>query len=102
MNEERQMVRDFFEGYNRNITNRQSLGFKVIDWENYANSGVGRTQALITKQTLDEFRNSLVLVIGLLGQRFGTPTDNYKSGTEEEFVTAIRFRQEQGDWPEIK
>ena len=102
MNEERQMVRDFFEDYNRNIANRQNLEFKVIDWEHYSNSGVGRTQALITKQTLDDFRNSLVLVIGLLGQRFGTPTDIIESGTEEEFETAIRFRQEQGDWPEIK
>ena len=102
MNEERQMVREFFEDHNQRIANRQHLEFKIIDWENYANIGVGRTQALITRQTLDEFRNSLVLVIGLLGQRFGTPTGNYESGTEEEFVTAIRFREEQGDWPEIK
>jgi NACHT domain len=102
MNEERQMVREFFDGYNRNIANRQNLEFKVIDCEHYANCGVGRPQALITKQTLDEFRNSLVLVVGLLGQRFGTPTDIYKSGTEEEFETAIRFRKEQDDWPEIK
>jgi hypothetical protein len=102
MNEERQMVLEFFEGYNRNIANRQNLEFKVIDWEHYSNSGVGRTQALITKQTLDEFRNSLVLVVGLLSQRFGTPTAIYESGTEEEFETAIRFRKEQGDWPEIK
>lgn len=102
MNEERQMVRNFFEGYNRNIANRQNLEFKVIDWENYSNSGVGRTQALITKQTLDVFKNSLVMVVGLLGQRFGTPTDIYESGTEEEIVTAIRFRKEQGKWPEIK
>ena len=102
MDEERRMVREFFNGYNRNIANRQHLEFKVIDWEHYSNSGVGRTQALITKQTLDEFRNSLVLVVGLLGQRFGTPTDIYDSGTEEEFATAIRFRKEQGDWPEIK
>ncbi len=102
MNEERQIVRDFFESYNRNIANRQNLEFKVIDWEHYANCGVGRTQALITEQTLDEFRNSLVLVVGLLGQRFGTPTGNYKSGAEEELATAMRFRKEQGKWPEIK
>jgi len=78
MNEEREMVREFFEDYNRNIANRQHLEFKVIGWENYSNSGVGRPQALITQQTLDEFRNSLALVVGLLGQRFGTPTDIYE------------------------
>jgi hypothetical protein len=72
MNEERQIVRDFFDGYNRNIANRQNIELKVIDWEHFSNIGVGRTQALITQQTLDEFRNSLVLVVGLLGQRFRT------------------------------
>lgn len=41
-------------------------------------------------------------MVGLLSQRFGTPTAIYESGTEEEFETAIRFRKEQGDWPEIK
>ena len=45
MDEERRMVREFFDGYNRNIANRQHLEFKVIDWEHYSNSGVGRTQA---------------------------------------------------------
>lgn len=39
MNEERRMVREFFEGYNRNIANRQNLEFKVIDWKSYSNSG---------------------------------------------------------------
>lgn len=102
MDEERQTVRKFFQDYNRNIANRNGLEFKLVDWEHYANSGLGRAQALITRQTLGEYRNSLVLVIGLLGQRFGTPTGAYQSGTEEEFATALSFRQEQGDWPEIK
>lgn len=102
MLDERQLVRKFFESYNRNIANRNGLEFKVVDWENYSTSGVGRTQALITEQTLDEYRASLVLVIGLLGQRFGTPTAQYESGTEEEFDTAIKFRTQQGAWPEIK
>ena len=102
MEDERQIVRQFFERYNRNIANRSDLEFKVVDWEHNSNAGVGRTQALITEQTLDEYRNSLVLVIGLLGQRFGTPTAGFESGTEEELETVIKFRQEQGDWPEIK
>ena len=97
MNEEREMVRKFFEGYNKNIANRQNLEFKVIDCENYSNSGMGRTQALNTEQILDEFRNSWVLVVGLLGQRFGTPTGIYESGTEKEFATSVLFREEQGD-----
>lgn len=57
---------------------------------------------MITEQTLQKFKGSLVLLIGLLGQRFGTPTDSYGSGTEEEFATAMKFRGEQGGWPEVK
>lgn len=85
MTEERQMVREFFDRYNRNTANPHQLEFKVIDWENYSSIGLGRPQELITRQTLEKFKNSLVLFIGLLGQRFGTPTGGYDSGTEEEF-----------------
>ena len=102
MNNERQLVRDFFEQYNRNNANQYKLEFKVINWENYSSIGVGRPQQLITEQTLNKYKESLVLVVGLLGQRFGTPTDIYQSGTEEEFETVVQFRQDQGDWPEIK
>ena len=49
MNDERQMVRDFFEQYNRVTANQHNLEFKVIDWENYSSIGVGRPQELITK-----------------------------------------------------
>ncbi|POZ50232.1 SUMF1/EgtB/PvdO family nonheme iron enzyme [Methylovulum psychrotolerans] len=102
MNDERQMVREFFQDYNRTTANHQGLEFKVIDWQNYSHAGVGRAQKLITEQTLTQYQGSLVLLVGLLGQRFGTPTDIYESGTEEEFQTAMKFRAEQGGWPEIK
>ena len=93
MNEERRMVREFFEGYNRNIANPRKLEFKVIDWENYSTIGLGRPQELITRQTIAKYRASLVLFIGLLGQRFGTPTGEHESGTEEEYETVLAFRK---------
>ena len=102
MNEERQMVRNFFNDYNRNYANQRKVRFEVIDWENYTTIGLGRPQELITKQTLAKYRKSLVLFIGLLGQRFGTPTGEYESGTEEEYETVLEFRKAQGDYPEIK
>ncbi len=102
MKEERKSVRKFFSAYNRDVANRRNLEIKVVDWENYSSIGLGRPQALITHQTLARFKESLVLFIGLLGQRFGTPTGGYESGTEEEFQTAIDFRKQHGDYPEIK
>ncbi|MBL3599772.1 MAG: SUMF1/EgtB/PvdO family nonheme iron enzyme [gamma proteobacterium endosymbiont of Lamellibrachia anaximandri] len=102
MADERQAVRDFFKAYNRDAANPRGFQFDLIDGENQTNIGVGRPQALITQQTLKKFRFSLALVIGLLGQRFGTPTGDFNSGTEEEFTVVMNMRREQGDYPEIK
>ncbi len=41
------------------------------------------------------------MVIGILGQRFGLPTSDHESGTEEEFDWALKENQENG-FPEIK
>ncbi|MES9884210.1 MAG: hypothetical protein ABW185_25475, partial [Sedimenticola sp.] len=102
MQEERQAVRDYFDSYNRGNAKLRGIQFDLIDWENHSTIGVGRPQDLITKQTLKKHRTSLALVIGLLGQRFGQPTGEYESGTEEEFNVAMAMRNDQGDYPEIK
>ena len=99
--EHRRFVRAFFGDYNIQHAAAKGIEFLVVDWENYATIGVGEPQKLITRQTLAKFRDSLVLVIGILGQRFGTKTSTHESGTEEEFETALGYWQEQGH-PEIK
>lgn len=98
---ERQAVRKFFEEYNRHTAQLWNARFEVIDWENYSTIGVGRPQELITQQTLERSRNSLALVIGIMGQRFGSPTGVAESGTEEEFNWAIESHKDTG-FPEIK
>ena len=75
--------------------------FEVIDWENYATIGVGRPQELITQQTLEKYRDSLALVVGIMGQRFGSPSGKAESGTEEEFNWAMESHKRTG-FPEIK
>lgn len=62
---EREHVRRFFETYNRDTAHLWDADFQVIDWENYSSIGVGRPQELITQQTLEKYRESLVLVIGI-------------------------------------
>src|SRR6185369_14882398 len=101
VNEERQMVRQFFDRYNRHIAQLWGVRFEVVDWENYATIGIGRPQELITKQTLQRFKDSLALVIGIMAQRFGSPTGNTESGTQEEFLWALNCNQRVG-FPEIK
>lgn len=98
---ERQHVRKFFDEYNRHTAHVWNVRFDVVDWENYATIGVGRPQELITQQTLSKYRDSLVLVIGIMGQRFGSPTGKAESGTEEEFAWAMESNRNSG-FPEIK
>lgn len=99
--EERKVVRRFFERYNRHTGELLGVRFEIVDWENYATIGVGAPQELITKQTLDRYKGSLSLVIGIMGQRFGSPTGNAESGTEAEFRWALNSFQQSG-FPEIK
>jgi len=101
MNAERGAVREFFQEYNRTTADNWSTRFEVIDWENYSSAGVGRPQELITKDTLERFRSSLALVIGLMGQRFGSPTGTSDSGTEEKSDWALNSHRAR-TWPEIK
>jgi GTPase SAR1 family protein len=98
---ERQYVRRFFDEYNRHTARIWHARFDVVDWENYATIGVGRPQELITQQTLESHRKSLALVIGIMAQRFGSPTGKAESGTEEEFNWAMDSHKATG-FPEIK
>lgn len=99
---ERKAVRKFIDDYNRHTAHLWNARFEVVDWENYSTIGVGRPQELITQQTLEKFRNSLVLVVGIMAQRFGSPTGLAESGTEEEFNWAMEAHAANNGWPEVK
>lgn len=101
VNAERQHVRQFFDDYNRSTAHLWRAEFKVIDWENSTTIGVGRPQELITQQTLEKFKDSLALVVGLMAQRFGSPSGEAESGTEEEFRWSKQTHDATG-FPEIK
>lgn len=98
---ERKYVRQFFERYNQHTAHLWNVRFEVVDWENYATIGVGRPQELINRQTLEKYRQSLALVIGIMAQRFGSRTGKVESGTEEEFNWAMESHEKHG-FPEIK
>jgi hypothetical protein len=98
---ERQAVRKFFDDYNRSTAHLWNARFDLVDWENYSTVGVGRPQELITRQTLEKYQTSLALVIGIMAQRFGSPTGKAESGTEEEFNWAMESHSSSG-FPEIK
>ena len=99
--DERKAVRAFFESYSRIHGTPRGLSFDVVDWENYSTAGVGRPQELITRQTFERFRESLVLVIGIMDQRLGSPSGVKESGTVEEYECAVGNYRQFG-FPEVK
>ncbi len=101
MDAERQTVHEFFAAYNRHTAARWNTIFTVIDWKNCSTIGVGEPQKLITRQTLERYKGSLALVIGIMGQRFGQATRTHESGTQEEFEWTLESHAETG-FPEIK
>jgi hypothetical protein len=98
---ERDLVRVYFDNFNRTTGLEWQVRFQVIDWENFSTAGIGRPQALITKQTLERFRADLILVIVIIAQRFGTPSGEAESGTEEEVRWALNSNIKSG-FPEMK
>ena len=101
MTAEREHVREYFQKFNRSNALKKRVTFEILDWENWTTSGVGRPQQLILEQTVEEYKEALVLVVGLMGSKFGSPTGQADSGTDEEFRWAVKRWREAG-WPEIK
>lgn len=79
--EEIKIIEESVEQFNKFYSN--TLGIEIVTkyWkkDSYAQSG-GKPQALLNKQ----FVNDCDAAVAIFWTRFGTPTDEYGSGTEEE------------------
>ena len=64
---------------------RTAIRLELVRWETDAFPQMGRPQAVINRQI-----GQYDIFIGILWQRFGTPTGKAGSGTEEEFQIAFR------------
>ena len=68
---------------------------RLIRWETHGVPGIGSSpQDLLNKELSPE---DAQIFIGLMWMRFGTPTDNAGSGTEEEFNRAIERYSDDND-----
>lgn len=69
----------------------------TIRWETHVTSSFGETaQSVISEQ----IKNDYEIYFGMLSTRFGSPTKNWRSGTEEEFQDALS-RRKNSALPEI-
>lgn len=75
------IIKDTVSQFNTQFSNTLGISIQIKYWRknSYAQSG-GKPQALLNKQ----FVNDCDAAVAILWTRFGTPTDGYGSGTEEE------------------
>lgn len=94
LRQEREILKREVERVNKILGKRIGWQIEVLGWEDTL-PGFARPQALINKDV-----TICDLFIGMLWKRWGTDTDKYSSGFEEEFSIAHE-RRSTSDRPEI-
>jgi hypothetical protein len=83
--EERILLEEIIEELNLSSFHNSGIKLELVKWETHANPGIGSySQEVINK----DINNDYDVFIGILWGRFGTPTKDFNSGTEEEFKFA--------------
>ena len=78
--EERKAVKAIVEKINKLVARPNGLFFELREWEHIPLGKAIRTQEIINPYVQD-----CDVYIGILNKRFGTPTGQAESGTEEEY-----------------
>jgi Domain of unknown function (DUF4062) len=81
---ERDHVVAVVDELNRGIASHAGYALEAVRWQTHARPDVGRAQQVIFNQIGDAD-----LFVGIMWQRFGTPSGVADSGTEEEFEYAL-------------
>ena len=85
--EERKILEEIVSDINKQLGSVLGINFEIVKWETDTHPDIGNdAQSVITKQIGESYD----IFIGILWTRFGTPTKNALSGTEEEFRNAYK------------
>jgi hypothetical protein len=88
VNQERQIVRDVLDAVNRTIGLEKEIRFEIVGWDTDSYPAYGSDpQAIVNEQIADMTQYDLF--VGIMWNRFGSPTPRAGSGTEEEFRKAV-------------
>ncbi|WP_312301015.1 DUF4062 domain-containing protein [Chryseobacterium sp.] len=85
---ERTEINNIISELNISYASRNSINLDLIKWETHSAPGISQTytQDLINKDIGDDYD----IFIGMIWQKFGTKTEVANSGTEEEFLRAVK------------
>lgn len=90
VSQERDTIQEAIEETSQFLEAKEGIQLKAIRWEKNVSSEIGRApQEVINSQVGENYD----IFIGILCNRFGQPTENYNSGTEEEFRRAFARKQ---------
>lgn len=92
LTEERAAIEEVIKELNLTYGNANNCVIELLKWETHSAPGISKshTQDIINNDIGDDYD----IFLGLLWKRFGTPTKNADSGTEEEFNRALTRFQE--------
>ena len=88
---ERDHVSALADELNRGVSAQCGFVLEVVRWETHVRPDMGRPQQIILDQI-----GSFDIFVGIMWQRFGSPTGVADSGTEEEFEFALASWQQTG------
>lgn len=91
LNDERGLIEEIVDELNLSTFNNSDIKIELVKWETHVNPGVGKYPQQVINTDIN---NDYDVFIGLLWSKFGTPTEEYDSGTEEEFYNAYSKYQE--------
>lgn len=86
--DERAALDEVVQELNLTFGSRNNLILEIVKWETHSAPGISQisTQEIINNDTRQDYD----LFLGILWKKFGTPTTNAESGTEEEFNLAYK------------
>lgn len=89
--EERDLLKEVEQKLNLLLGETNNLRVEIVNWETNTRPGTGsHPQEVINRQIGDNYD----IFLGLMWGRFGTETDEFGSGTEEEFQRAYQRKQD--------
>lgn len=93
VSEERKALESIIDELNRSWINSSNLHLELIRWETHTHPAFSSDpQSVINKQIGDSYD----VFLGILWGRFGTPTPRSDSGTQEEFIRALKRHERDG------
>jgi hypothetical protein len=90
--EERNSLEEIIEEINLSMLSSNNIRVELVRWETHANPDIAEYPQKVIN---DDIPYDYDIFLGILWGKFGTPTKDYNSGTEEEFYNAYeRYKKD--------